>query len=59
MSINGNEETHVLDLNSIQFTCNSIIHCLCTINSGKLGKGKKGIGHPCTGTEALYRPYCS
>jgi hypothetical protein len=20
-------------------------------------KGKKGKGHPCTGTEALYRPY--
>jgi len=39
MSVNGNEETHIRDLNSVEFTYNSIIHCLCTINSLTLDVG--------------------
>jgi len=39
VGVNCNEETHIRDLNSIQFTCNSIIHCLCTINSSTVDVG--------------------
>jgi hypothetical protein len=34
--VNCNEETHIRDLNSMQLTYNSIIPCLCTINSSTL-----------------------
>ena len=39
VGINCNEQTHIRELNSIQFTYNSIIHCLCTINSSTLDVG--------------------
>jgi len=39
VSVIGNEEIHIRDLNSVQFTCNSIIHRLCTINSSTLDVG--------------------
>jgi hypothetical protein len=39
LGVNCNEETHIRELNSVQFTCNSIIHCLCTINSSTLDVG--------------------
>ena len=38
----GEETTHAVKVNCILFS------------KGQLGKGKV---HPCTGTEALYRPY--
>ena len=38
VSVNGNEETHIRELNSILFTCNSIIHCSSTINVSSLEK---------------------
>ena len=37
--VNDNEETHIRELNSTQLTCNSNIHCLCTINSSTLDVG--------------------
>jgi len=36
VSVSGNEETHIRELNSVMFTCNSIIHCSRTINSSTL-----------------------
>ena len=33
-----------------------IVHTIPTVTAS-LNKFKKGKGHPCTGTEALYRAY--
>jgi hypothetical protein len=33
------------------------LYIVMVVNEEKINVGKKGKGHPCTGTEALYRPY--